>query len=163
MTRLSSEICIQAQSTHVWCILADLGAIENFNPSVRASRYISEQRMGPGAARRCELRPMGALEETIIEWKAGEAMTLKMHSWHRTPPFHTATVRFAIAPQGSATLASCEVNYCMKWGPFGRLIDRWMVRPKFRKVVAGIVQGLKHYCETGEAVTPEVWRRVRAL
>ncbi len=162
MTQLSSEICIQALPTHVWRVLADLGAIKKFNPSVRASRYISEQRVGPGAARQCDLLPMGSLQETTIDWQEGEAITLRMHSWHRTPPFRTATVRFAIAPQEGSTLASCDIDYHMKWGPLGQLLDGWMVRPQFRKVLADMLQGLKHYCETGEAVTPEVWRRLRA-
>ncbi len=68
MTKIREEIKIQAPKEKVWAILADLGAIHNFNADVRKSYYTSEAKEGVGVSRACELRPMGIVEEKVTEW-----------------------------------------------------------------------------------------------
>lgn len=46
MTHVSSEIRINAPKEKVWPIIADLGAIQNFNPAVNKSYYTSEVKEG---------------------------------------------------------------------------------------------------------------------
>ncbi len=161
MTTIGGEIKVNAPKEKVWKILADLGGVQSFHPGVKKSYYTSDAKEGIGAARVCELLPMGKVEETAVEWHEGESFVLDIASIEKAPPFKKALGYISVSEEGSETLVSMELEYSMKFGPIGALMDIMMVRSQFKKVVPGILQGLKHYTETGEEITPEVLKRVR--
>lgn len=49
MTGVSREVPIDAPKDKVWATLANLGAIQNYNPMVARSYYTSDTRTGVGA------------------------------------------------------------------------------------------------------------------
>ena len=161
MTTFSSTIYVDAPKDAVWTILADLGGIQKFHPGVRKSYYTTEQREDVGAARVCELLPMGAIEEKAVEWQEGEHYVLTIDPLEKAPPFKQAFGRLAAQEEGAGTRVMMTLDYNLKFGPLGSLIDVLMVRPQMRKVIPNVLLGLKHYAETGEEVTPEVIRKVR--
>ncbi len=161
MTTFSSDIHIEAPKDDVWAILADLGGIQKFHPGVKKSYYTTEQLEDRGAARVCELLPMGAVEETVTEWREGEHMVLTIDPLEKAPPFKQAHGRLAVQEEGTGTRVSMTVEYTLKFGWLGKLMDALMVRPQMQKVIPSVLLGLKHYTQTGEEVTPEVLRRVR--
>ncbi|MCH8269280.1 MAG: SRPBCC family protein [Acidobacteria bacterium] len=161
MTHLSSEIRIKAPKEKVWAILADLGGIQNFHPGVKKSYYTSETKEGLGASRVCELIPMGKIEESVTEWREGEEITLAIFPKEKAPPFQTAHGRVALRQDGQGTIVTLTVDYALKFGPLGSLMDVLMVRPQFRKAVPGVLAGLKHYAETGELVDRQVFKRIQ--
>lgn len=44
------------------------------------------------------------------------------------------------------------IEYSLKMGPVGALMDATLVKPQFSKGFGGLLAGLKHYTETGEQV-----------
>jgi carbon monoxide dehydrogenase subunit G len=162
MSQFNSEIEINAPREKVWAVLADLGAIQNFNPGVKKSYYTSEAREGVGAARVCEFRPIGAVEESALDWQEGKSFTLDVRPLEKAPPFKKATARFQLDSVGQKTRVAVDINYTLRFGLLGQLLDAVMFRPQFGKAAPEILLGLKHYVETGEKVDPSVVKRLKA-
>src|SRR4051794_25883245 len=78
MTTLHNSISIAAPPEKVWRTLADLEALEQYDPGVARSRLTSSVATGLGASRRCELEPTGWFEERITEWQPVEALTFEL-------------------------------------------------------------------------------------
>ncbi len=53
MTKVCGEIRVNAKQEIVWDVLADLGAVSTWNPTIANSYYISEAKEGVGASRHC--------------------------------------------------------------------------------------------------------------
>lgn len=154
MTRITEEIRINASKNKVWEIISDLGGIENYHPGVKKSYYTSEIKKGVGASRFCELLPMGSIEESATEWEEGEGYVLEVLSGEKLPPFKRAYIRFSLKEEGQETLATISFDYILKYGPIGRLLDVWKVRPMFRKVIPRVLDGLKQNSENGARTVP---------
>ncbi len=148
MTQITSEIKINAPKEKVWATLANLGGIQSFHPIVEKSYYISDSREGIGATRTCEFKGGGAISERAIEWREGEFFTLEMHDGKKMPPFKTATGTQSVRSDGDGTIVGLTLEYNMKYGPIGSLMDAMLVKPKFLKVVPAILRGLKRELET---------------
>lgn len=78
MTTLQHEITIDASIENVWKAVADLSAVQHYNPMVSSVRCLSDQSEGVGAARRCELKPKGWVEERVWEWTPPNAIGLEV-------------------------------------------------------------------------------------
>ena len=150
MTLVTGEVHIDAPKDRVWEILADLGGIKNYHPGVTDSYYNQGDKTGVGASRHCDLKPFGSVEETAIEWIEGESYTLLLHDGKRVPPFKRATGRLAIQPNGSGSVVTMELEYDLKFGLIGRLMDVLVVRSQFSKVVPAVLSGLRKYAETDQ-------------
>jgi hypothetical protein len=54
-----------------------------------------------------------------------------------------------LAPDGGGTLVRQRMEYELKFGPLGKLMDAIMVRRKWNAGIKGFFAGLKRYVETG--------------
>ncbi len=161
MTSINEEIRINAPKDKVWKLVADLGNVQVFHPGVSKSYYTSNTKEGIGAARICELLPMGKVEETAVEWKDGESLALEIEALEKAPPFKKAIGYISVKEDGAQTLASLRIEYSLKFGPLGKVMDAAMVRSQFNKAIPAVLEGLKHHAETGEEVTADVLKRAR--
>ena len=161
MTSITQEIRINAPKEQVWAILADLGGVQRFHPAVRKSYYTTEKKEGVGASRVCELLPTGEVVETVSAWQEGEYMKIDIVEGKKTPPFKQAYGTFRLREENGQTVVKVALNYGLKYGPIGRLMDVMIVRSQFTKVVPNMLAGLKHYAETGEEVNAAVLKAVR--
>jgi carbon monoxide dehydrogenase subunit G len=148
MTTISGEIRIRAPKEAVWSQLADLGAVQDFNPGVDKSFYTSETLQGVGASRHCDLKRFGSVEERIVEWKDGESLKLEIYEANRTPPFRHAHGTLSVEGDGEESIARMRLDYELKFGPIGKLMDRMMVRSQFQKTVHLTLTGLKRHLES---------------
>ena len=65
--------------------------------------------------------------------------------------FKKATGKLAVRSNGSGTIASMTLEYDLKFGPFGKLMDLVMIRSQFQKVLPAVLSGLKKYAESQQA------------
>ncbi|MEM7126537.1 MAG: SRPBCC family protein [Chloroflexota bacterium] len=154
MSKVTREVRINAPKEKVWDILADFGDISVFNPSVPNSYLTNDQNGGVGSQRHCDLAASGAsIEERIVEWVDGEKMVIEIYEGKKTPPFKTAFASISVHEAGpNASIVRGTLDYTLKFGPLGALMDMALVKPQFGKAWEGLFAGLKHYAETGQAV-----------
>jgi carbon monoxide dehydrogenase subunit G len=153
MTRLNREVRIDAPKERVWQILADFGGVSVYNPTVPNSFSTSDSNGGEGATRHCDLAPFGSVDERILEWREGEGYTLEIYSSEKTPPFKRAIASLDLSQDGEGTIVNGTLEYSLKYGPLGAVMDSMMVRAKFETAWSRLFAGLKHYAETGEPVS----------
>ncbi len=153
MPSINREIKIDQEQLTVWNILSDIGAIENFNPTVKKSFCTSEEKSGIGASRHCDLLPMGSVEERVTRWEKGKMLSMEIYESKGTPMLGEAL--FTLSKEGDGTLATMKLDYKMKGGFAGKFMGL-MMRGKLERTVEGILSGLKTHSETGEYVTFEL-------
>lgn len=148
MSTFSEQIMIRAPREAVWAALADIGKIHEWNPGVRDSRRTSEQAEGVGATRYCDLGGRNYLDESVVVWEPNERLTMRIDRTNL--PFARADVRFMLADQDDATHVTVSPDYALKFGPLGRILDRFFVGPTYAKGMRALLAGLKSHVETRE-------------
>src|SRR5262247_4074610 len=83
MTTLRHEIDASCPPERVWALLADLTAVERYNPTVRRAWIEGSQRTGVGAQSACELASSGRVVERVTRWDEGSALGVELaeHAW----------------------------------------------------------------------------------
>lgn len=156
MTQVNASTDINAPKEKVWAILADFGNIAAFAPNLRSSHSTSAENSGVGATRHCDLAPMGAVEERVLEWTEGSEMSemlVAIYSGERMPPLdfdHTTAHLSVEALSANRSRVTMTFSYRVKGGPLGALMNQFTIKSQFRKVIPNVLKGLKHYAEHGE-------------
>src|SRR5262245_18735786 len=78
MTVIRHEVEARCVPSQVWALLADLEAVQRYNPGVRTARIEGDLRTGLGAARVCELLPKGRVVERVTHREDGRALGLEV-------------------------------------------------------------------------------------
>lgn len=128
MTTLSHRLEAACPPPALWALLADLEAVQRYNPTVRSARVLDGPRTGVGAARRCDLVPEGRVVERVTVWEDGAAVGFELveSDW----PVHFLRWTTRITPRDGGSVVSQELEYQVKFGPVGWLLDRLVMRRK---------------------------------
>jgi len=145
MTVLENEIHIKTTPEKVWSVLASLDSLDKYDPGVKKSTIVSSARNGMGAERRCDLAPGGWFRERVTDWKPQRAMAFELCEC--TLPVRRLRHSYRIAESGSGTVVSQRMEYELKFGPLGRLMDALMVRKKWDAGIKSFMSGLKRFAE----------------
>ena len=147
MTQLWHEIQVAAPLDKVWAVLADLEAVQHYNSGVKHAKYLSTVREGIGASRHCDLKPKGWVKERVIAWEPQKAVTMELYEsqW----PLEFMRWRTALAPDGAGTRVSQQMEYQVKFGALGALLDKLVMRRKLDQTLAEVFVSLKRFVETG--------------
>lgn len=147
MSRLDHEIYIGAPPERVWKVLADLEAVQHYNPGVAKAQYLSSIREGVGASRQCDLKPTGSVKERVIGWEPLQAITMELveSPW----PVRFMRWRTALRSDGIGTRVTQQMEYRLKFGPLGTLIDLFVMKRTLNKTVSDIFVSMKRFIETG--------------
>lgn len=145
MTTLQHQISIDADIEKVWKAVADLLAVQHYNPMVASVRCLSDKTEGVGAARRCELKPKGWVEERIWEWNPPNVIGLEVvaSEW----PLVFMKWKTELRRNGNSTVVTQEMNYKLKFGPIGALMDSLVMRRKMNKSIGEVFTNLKNFVE----------------
>jgi len=134
-TVITGSTEINSPKDNVWKIISDLGGIQNYHPLVKKSYNLTNQTEGVGAGRICEFKNGGVLREESVEWQEGDYVNLKVIPVKRMPPFKSAFAKMAVEEIDNKTIASLTIEYDLKYGLLGKLMNKLMVKPQFEKVV----------------------------
>ncbi len=145
MTVLENSVRIQASPETIWRVLGQLDALDQYDPGVRKSATLSGPASGVGASRQCDLAPGGWFRERVTEWQPHEALAFELVEC--TLPVRRLTHRYTLAPAEGGTLVHQRMEYELKFGPLGWLMDAWMVRRKWDAGIKGFLAGLKGHVE----------------
>ena len=147
MTVLENSAVIESTPAKVWEILASLATLELYDPAVAKSQIVSPSQTGPGAMRRCELVAGGWFEEKIVAWNPPTGLSFQLVSC--SLPVRHLVHSYVLSPSGTGTLVQQRMEYQLKFGPVGRVMDALMVRSKWDTGIKSFFAGLKAYAETG--------------
>jgi ligand-binding SRPBCC domain-containing protein len=151
MTVLENSIRIDAAPEKVWSVLASLDALERYDPGVAKAEIVSDVKDGPGAARRCDLKPGGWFKEKISAWQPHEGLAFELYEC--TLPVRRLKHTYTLASEGGGTVVRQRMEYELKFGPLGRLLDALFVRRKWNAGIRSFFGGLKRYVEEGGTKT----------
>jgi hypothetical protein len=134
------EIEARCPPQRIWALLARLEAVAEYNPGVRAARLRSGAATGPGAERECDLLPSGRVVERVTVWEEGRALGLEVieSDW----PIHFMRWVTRVEPRPGGSLLTQDLEYAMKFGPLGGLLDRLVVRRKLTATLDGVLAAL---------------------
>ena len=164
MTTITREVLINASKQHVWDVLADFGNVSRTSPTISKSYLTSDETIGLGTTRHCDLTMMGAqLEERIVGWQEGELLQIDIYEWKNMPGIKAMSAEFKVQEEGSQTRLQATMNYELKWGVMGNMMDAMMMRNMNSKGWTQFMAGIKHFAETGNEITPEVKLNVQPV
>lgn len=148
MTVLESSVRIDAPPAEVWSVLASLDALHRYDPGILRSEIVSPEKEGLGSARRCDLAPGGWFKERVTEWRPHLALSFELYEC--TLPVRSLKHSYTLVPDGGGTIVKQRMEYLLKFGPLGRLLDAVVVRRKWTAGIRGFFAGLKRYVDSGE-------------
>ncbi len=128
MTKIHHDVRANCPPANVWALLSDLEAVQTYNPTVRTAAVQGSQRVGVGAARACDLEPSGRVVERVTHWEDGTAVGLEVaeSDW----PIHFMRWITRLEPDGDGTRIRQDLEYRVKFGPAGWLLDRLVMKRK---------------------------------
>ncbi len=146
MTTIRHEARANCPPDKVWALLADLEAVQRYNPGVRTATIEGGQRTGVGAKRACVLVPKGRVVERVTHWEDGRALGLEVTAsdW----PIHFMRWVTRLEAQGGATRITQELEYKVKFGPLGWALDHLVMN---KKLTSSIDKVLAQLIEQAEA------------
>jgi uncharacterized membrane protein len=144
MSTFKETIAINAAADTVWPVLADIGNIADWNAGLVSSRA-TNSKTGLGATRHCVISDAQSLDEEVTHFKPKRAITFRIVQ--STMPFQSADIRFTLSSDAHGTTVTVSPLYTLKYGMFGRLLDRLVVKRVYRKGKKGLLSGLKDHAE----------------
>lgn len=146
MTTLTNRITVNASAQDVWTVLADLEELDKYDPTVKTSTIISTQRTGLEAARKVLMRDgKNWFNERITEFEPGKALCYQLTECSFPIKGLRHSYRFKPTPTG--TEVEQVMEYTVKFGLLGKLMDRMMIRKQTSAGIQKFFAGLKTHVE----------------
>ena len=145
MTIIRHELDASCAPERVWALLSDLEAVQRYNPTVRTAAIEGGQRTGVGAMRVCQLEPSGRVVERVTHWEELRAVGFEVAAsdW----PIHFMRWVTRLEQHGAATRITQELEYRVKFGPMGWLLDRLVMERKLRATLDSVFASLVKLAE----------------
>ncbi|MGI9284346.1 MAG: SRPBCC family protein [Pseudomonadales bacterium] len=163
MNEVTSEIEADISMQEAWEKLRDLSLPHNYVQGLTKTEITTERREGVGASRKVFSKSRPPLDETVVVWDEGHGFLLKLHQGDSDAqgPFKSSFFRYTIEHAGNRTLLKNSMEYEMKWGLAGVILDKLFLRKVFRSVVRDVLIGQKAFYESGEATSAEKLKQLK--
>jgi ligand-binding SRPBCC domain-containing protein len=145
MRVLTEQIEILAPHPMVWATLEDFGGVSDWAPYMNRSKLVGSKQTGVGT-RRIMHHDLGFnFEEMVTHWIDGEGYSFDVY---RAPyPMKNVHETWSTQHENGLSTVSTQVNYGMRLGTIGRLLDWALVRFIVRREMRAGLRGLKQYLE----------------
>lgn len=145
MTTIQHDVLAACPPDRVWALLADLEAVGRYNPGVQRASIEGTQRSGVGATRSCDLLPKGRVVERVTHWEGGRALGLEVaeSDWH----IHFMRWVTRVEPAAGGARITQSLEYDVKFGPLGWLLDRMVMRRKLTATLDAVFASLVRHAE----------------
>lgn len=146
MTTLQNEIVINAPIEKIWEALANIEELEKFDPTVKKSSAVSQTKSGIGATRKVDMQDgKNWFEEKVTVFKSNEALTYQLTDC--SFPINGLKHSYSFEKSGNQTKVKQVMEYTVKFGLLGKLLDSLMIRKKTNGGIKIFFTGLKSYAE----------------
>ncbi len=142
MAILHNETMIDAPLGKIWEALANIENLAKYDPTVKKSTAISTAKSGLGAKRKVEMQDgKNWFDEQITAFKPEEALTYELTAC--SFPIHKLKHSYSFAQIGSQIKIEQQMEYEVKFGFFGKIMDALMIRKQFDRGIKLFLEGLK--------------------
>jgi len=146
MATIYNETTISAERDKVWGILTNLDLLEKYDPTVKKSVVISPQKTGIDAKRKVHMADgKNWFEERVTEFDPGKALTFELTAC--SFPVEKLKHSYSFEQVGNQTKVKQVMNYTVKFGLFGKLLDAVMIRKQSDAGIKKFMSGLKTISE----------------
>ena len=147
MAKINNEITVNASIDKVWAILTDLELLDQYDPTIKKSTLVSVEKTGLGAKRKVLLLDgKNWFDEIITVFKPREALTYQLTDC--SFPIKGLKHTYSFEEIGQETKVKQLMEYTVKFGLLGKLLDRLMIRKQSDAGIKKFFAGLKSYVET---------------
>jgi len=160
MSHVQKSQVVNAPIAPTWAAVSRLGAVEEWHPNVARATVLTAHDSGIGASRQVEFQDGNSAVETVIE--ESELHFTKMEMSASSPLSEIVVTIRTEERSADTTEVTFSVDYGMKYGPIGWMIDVGMMRRVFDKVFTAALGGLSYHLETGDLVTDVIPQRAAA-
>ena len=162
MQHASASIHIDKSREQAWQILRNFGVAHNYVPGIIKTEITTEQKEGVGASREVFQTQKRSLSETVIQWNEGSGFTIRLHRGEKgpIPPMKTATYTYTLEDDGDGCRIINSMSFDLGDGLLAGMLNGVIARV-VQKNLDDVTLGMKHYYETGEAVTPEIRKQLK--
>lgn len=146
MTTLHNEITIDAPIWTIWNTLSTIDQLDQYDPTVKKSTALTTNTSGVGAKRKVDmLDGKNWFEEKVTECKPNEALAFELTAC--SFPIHRLTHSYSFEPVGQQIKVKQVMQYQMKFGLLGKIMDALMVRKQSDQGIKKFMSGLKSFTE----------------
>lgn len=147
---INDSTTIAAPPSDVWNIMSDLSGIAKWAPGVTAAHFETDQTVGDGALRWCDLEnpdgSTGYVRELFSDWRDGTGFTYEVIE--SSFPVERIVNKLALVEQADNTTAvSMEMN--LTPAPGMDKAQQQGLTAALTEAVAQAVEALKTFAETG--------------
>lgn len=150
--QLSVSLEINASQQRVWTVLKDFANVYTWVPSVKESYAIGNGSECIGAGRHCLLEGFGEIDEYITQWSQGDGFV------YDVSPLGPLDKAFSCwwlnKINDDTTELTVTFAYDLRFGLFGKLMHKLMMRSKLEKSLPLALDALKKRVETGKLFRP---------
>lgn len=162
MTVITVEQFVPRPRDEVFALLDDFGSIYRFNPVVETSPVPDGAKAtGLGAERTCHFYDGNHIKERVTEHVPGERLVVDIYQG--SMPLRHAIATFTLADAPNGTLVTMQMDYALKGGVLGKVMDAVMVRRQFAANLAGLLAGLDAHMQTGDEVGKDYFKARAAV
>jgi ribosome-associated toxin RatA of RatAB toxin-antitoxin module len=146
MTTIRNEILIKAPVEKIWQALTEIDWLEKYDPTVKKSTALTAVKNGMGAKRKVEmLDGKNWFEESVTEFNVNKALTYELTAC--SFPIHKLKHRYSFETVRGETKVKQVMDYTVKFGLLGRLLDAVMIRKQSDNGIKKFFAGLKAFTE----------------
>jgi ribosome-associated toxin RatA of RatAB toxin-antitoxin module len=146
MTTLHNQITINAGIEKIWEVLSNIEELEKYDPAVKKSSALSENKSGIGSKRKVDMKDgKNWFEEQCTVWKPNEALTYELTAC--SFPVHKLKHSYSFEKVGSQIKVKQVMEYQLKFGLLGKIMDALMVRRQSDNGIKKFFAGLKSHSE----------------
>lgn len=157
MGSVTAKADIALDRATMWQGLRDLTRAQFYVPRVTRIEITTPIHEGVGASRRVFQTSGAPLDETVVAWSDGKGIRFRLHHGAKPPPpFAEAWFEYGLADRdGAETELSCTLEYRLRGGMVGRLVDRLFFRRIIAKTMRALADASKRHYETGAIINPD--------
>lgn len=153
MAEVTVTNVVNAPVADVWASWDDYGNIVKFNPNLKGSHLLLEDKeTGIGAKRQCDMADgKNHIREEIIGYTPNKEMVIDIYDG--TMPLKSARATIRLDQQGpSRTKVTMKMEFVPKMGLLGKAMVP-MMKPMFRKMLNALLVANAAFVERGEEVS----------
>ena len=146
MGKLINDVTINAPIDKIWGILTDLELLDKTDPTVKKATLISENKSGLEAKRKVLMQDgKNWFDEKITVFKPNEELVYQLTDC--SFPIKGLKHTYSFQKIGSQTKVQQVMEYTVKFGLLGVLMDKMMIGKQFNTGINKFLNGLKSYSE----------------